>query len=168
MSDWVWTVKDANTGAVIEGAAVNADVSTSPCPYNPYLGETATKGANGCTSGKGYTIVGNTGSNGEYRSTIPYTCVQEVNYTVTAVGYNPTTDSYQSGSITGDVPIPVVYLTPVADVPQSNQGTGGTTTTGANVATQGFFNSYGNDLFYIGVAIVAVILIVVIIGAVRG
>jgi hypothetical protein len=122
MSNWIWSVKDDVSGAPIEGAAIVANVGTTPCP------QVFGVNTGNCTSGTGYQITGNTNSAGQLVSTIQFTCPQNINYTVTAVGFNATFDQYASGNIDGDVNLPTVSMTPIANVPQTNQGGGATTT----------------------------------------
>jgi hypothetical protein len=136
-------------------------VNTSPCPGWPNTG--------GCTSGSGYNVLGNTGADGTYSQDIPYSCVQQVDpINVTANGYNPTVVSYTSGTITGDVGIPTIYLTPNGNVPETNQGVGGTAATGSQLGIEGWFRAHDEAVEIVIGVIIAVIALIVIIGAIRG
>ena len=158
VASWYFTVVDSTTGAPIEGAAVNAIVNTQPCPFLDI----------GCTSGTGYTLEGNTDSNGQFVSDIPYTTEQSVDINVSAVGYNPTTASYQSGYISGDVYIPTIQLTPNGNVAQKNQGAGGTAATQSTLTFNGFLSAHQEAIEIVLGVVIAVIVLVMIIHAIRG
>ena len=166
MSSWIFTVRDGSTGAAIEGAAIEATINTQCCP-DCFPGTGCS--CNGCTSGAGYPVVGNTGSDGTLTEDIPYSVPQDVNpITVSAVGYNNTTASYQSGSITGNVNIPTIYLTPLANVPQTNQGAGGSSTTTAGLDTTSFFGGHKEAIEILIAVAVVVIVLLVLIAALKG
>lgn len=98
MANWVWTVTDDTTGAPVPNAEIDVTISTTPCPKNA-LGQPVS----GCSSGPGYEVQGYTDATGTYRTTIPYTCRQNIIGTIQATGYNAYPQQYGSGAITGDV-----------------------------------------------------------------
>lgn len=151
MADFTYHVIDAATGAVLQGAEINDVINTSPCPYNSFLGQSATNGANGCTSGAGFTVTGNTDSNGNYSSDTQYSCPMTHTVTASAPGYYATTVNAQTGDITGDAAVPDggIQLTPLPNVAQNNQGVGATTSA-AGATAQANESSFASTLTTIG------------------
>jgi hypothetical protein len=140
MASWKFHVVDGVSGKAIQGAAISANVSTSCCP-NCTWGSCS---CGSCTSGPGSNFIGNTDSGGNFNQNVAYTCVQTLNYNVSAVGYSSTNDVYTSGYITGDVGIPTISLTPIGNVPQSNQGPQGTTSAATTTTTLGLTSFFGS------------------------
>ena len=173
MANWVFTVRDANSGKPIPEAYINLHVDT-----------VAQSGCGGlfqqpCSStGPGYDIVGSTDSSGQYTSNIPYQCEQNIDggY-VSANGYFQQAVTYQSGYITGDVGINV-NLVPSSSqtvlTPPAGQGVGAGQST---LTTQQWLESTGNAwnsgtgfiqdlgmlgvIAVIGIAVVFVVLMVI-------
>jgi hypothetical protein len=112
VANWVFTVKDATTGKPIANARVSGTVGTNPCATYKVFGVTYAVEA-GCTSGAGYEFSGYTDNSGSFRSNIPYTCKQNLNATISAVGYNDYPVAYNSGSISGDCGF-AINMTPSA------------------------------------------------------
>jgi hypothetical protein len=155
MANWIFTVVDATTGQPLGGAEVTGTANTNPCPSFDY----------NCTSGNGYNFTGNTDPNGVYKTNISWTCVQDLSYQASAPGYNPTSDTYASGFITGDVYIPTIQLTPIQNVTQDNQGAAGTTAATLQTAGQNVTSWSTTDTVVVLFAVVGTILAVVLMAA---
>jgi hypothetical protein len=161
MSNFIYHIQDGNSGAAIQGAAINDVVSTNCCDCWP----SGCSGCNGCTSGSGFTVLGNSDQNGNYAAGTVYTCPMGHDVLVTAVGYNPTHIQAYTGAIDGDAAVgqangSSIQLVPLANVAQSNQGgagTAGAAVSGAAATTPGT----GSIEVYavIGVAVLVVIVV---------
>lgn len=185
MANWRINVTDQSTGDAIVNAEINIAVSTTPCPKS--FGITQA----GCTSGQGYTLNGYTDTNGNYVQDIPYTCVQHLQGTVQASGYNSYpvggAEGLSTGSITGDVyynfeMTPASNSTTAAGLTNSKGGlppgqgifdTEGVTQAGTNLSTDlstwwsgafGEIESLGiiGAVIVVAIAIIVVVLVVVI------
>ena len=116
------TVIDATTGAALQGALVSVAFAVGGCPcQTSALGVCVSYG--GCTTGSDYTGTANTDSSGQACITSTYSADTSYVCTCSAVGY-------QNTSVQGSIPQSAgpgaitVQLSPVAVVPQANQGTG--------------------------------------------
>ena len=168
MANFTYHVQDANSGASIQGAAIYDTISTSCCNCWP----SGCSGCNGCTSGNGFSITGNTDSNGNYSDSTVYTCPMAHDVLVTANGYNDTHVQVETGNITGDAGVAspgsnAIQMVPKAYVPQSNQGGAGAAqyAAGAAAATNPAPNpgtTSGLETYAI-IGIVAVVLVVVVV-----
>jgi len=123
MAVFRYTLADATTGQRLQGAAVSDTINTSGCKKN-WLGQTE----GGCTSGPGFIITGNTDVNGQLIANPRYNCGMSHTITCSAPGYNATTVTVQTiapgNTGTYDVTPQPIQLTPLANVAQTNQGTG--------------------------------------------
>ena len=119
MATFTWTVLDSGSGKPVPNASVSGQYNSSPCPQNPWGGNTA-----GCSTGPGQPINGYTNSAGQLQWTIPYTCVGQYLLTVQANGYNARNWDYTSGSVTGDIggATGTIYMTPASVSPPPGQG----------------------------------------------
>lgn len=169
MANFIYTVIDATSGKPLGGCEISDVINTSPCPGWPNTGN--------CTSGAGWTAVANAGSTtGEYTTPTVYTCPMSHIVTVSAPGYNPTTVEVETGNIDGDANVPDggIQLTPLANVPQGNQGVGSTTlssTATTQAAANGAISQIGSavtnpftgaeaDIALVAIAVVIIALVV--------
>jgi hypothetical protein len=165
-ADFTYHVIDGATGAPIEGAEINDVVNTSPCPGWPNTGS--------CTSGNGFTITGNTDSNGDFSANTQFTCPMTHQVKVSAVGFNPTAVNASTGNISGNAGVPdtAIQLTPLANVSQGNQGIVGSGVAGAGASAQaqnetltnfmGEFTGLKGDLLIVGVIITIIAIAVIL------
>lgn len=121
-------VVDDTTLQPLIGANVSGQASTSCCS-GCWVGCSC----NSCDSGAGYPVSTNTDSSGYARWDETYSCGQNFALTITAVGYHNTSVELQRGETNTDDYFDTsngkyVSMTPLQNVPQSNQGAGGTTT----------------------------------------